>query len=458
MYFIYYINSIICALQGQFNQYPNPQVPFYQGYQNFDDCEEMTSEKEFEKSIVNFDPFYDDTKNSNAFYDDCIDDNDIKNKQRNSTTKQKDNRSYSQISSREESSKDNIVNEVSSVDQHDINKLKRKDVYYVDEKGSMYPSLGPFENDKRSPFYHPIVNKIRKEDHVVDDKDARIDPKFMTKLANGGWYERKTIKPITEKGADVYVERIGFWPRGKKSKRKHSHKYYSHANPRTEPRRYPQKPKEKSLSESIAQMGYPFTDVPHTVPYNSSRKPNDEASYESDHQNSRRHNSLARGYLPGEPKYLRDKHRNSSRNAKDETSSDSFSQSGYPHAGGLNDRARGYLQGEVKHLKDEQLKAMGAFDEKTDDLKKKKDAAMRKARNVIRVNNIAKMQDRINKKKNQHMGEKARQYADIKANGAANLAMLSMVPGPAAAKAKARQLKNKMQKGFGKFGRKKRKI
>ncbi|ORD93592.1 hypothetical protein ECANGB1_1949 [Enterospora canceri] len=92
---------------------------------------------------------------------------------------------------------------------------KRDDVYFLDEKGGMKKSYGPFKDDESSPFYYPglhqLDGKIGKR--VLSDQEYRIHPSFMSKLADGGFYERRVIKPKDEKGADVVEERFGYFPK-----------------------------------------------------------------------------------------------------------------------------------------------------------------------------------------------------------------------------------------------------
>lgn len=124
--------------------------------------------------------------------------------------------------------------------------------------------------------------------------------------------------------------------------------------------------------------------------------------------------------------------------------SDSYAQSGYSYAGGFDPYANHYFLNELKNIKLRDKEVMKHFDKTTEKMMNLEDVFVRKAKNAIKANNMARINNKISEKRSELMKEQAKQYVDIKADTSANLRLLGMVPGPVAVLVKKRQLTKKV--------------
>ncbi|OQS54288.1 hypothetical protein EHP00_1120 [Ecytonucleospora hepatopenaei] len=98
-------------------------------------------------------------------------------------------------------------------------KVTDKSTFYINPEGKMTKAYGPFSENPKSPYYWPGLHKLSSKvgKKVINDENYTFHPVFMKQLADGGWYERRVIKPKQEKGADIVEERFGYWPKNDKN-------------------------------------------------------------------------------------------------------------------------------------------------------------------------------------------------------------------------------------------------
>lgn len=147
-----------------------------------------------------------------VFNNDRIDDNRPREKERKGIYHEEKIMEYDRIHRRHKRPR---IEEISTISPEENDDVHSKDAFYVDPKGSKSKSLGPFKEDEDTPFFYPGIHQMDGEvgQNVMEDKNFRYHPEFMAKLATGGWYEKRIIKPKDQNGAEVVEERLGFWPK-----------------------------------------------------------------------------------------------------------------------------------------------------------------------------------------------------------------------------------------------------